>query len=47
MTYIHLYVHVLAAGVDCHTGVENPDGRKNADKVSLFVERAREALENI
>jgi len=35
---------VRPAGVDCHTGVENPDGRKNPDKVSLFVARAGEAL---
>ncbi len=36
---------VRPAGVDCHTGVENPDGRKVAEKVLLFVRRAKRALE--
>lgn len=36
---------VRPAGVDCHTGVENPDGRKDAEKVSLFVARAKRALQ--
>ena len=34
---------VRPAGVDTHTGVEGPDGRKSAAKVRAFVEAARRA----
>ncbi len=33
---------VRPAGVDAHTGVEGADGRKDAQKVKLFVKAARE-----
>ena len=36
---------VQPAGVDAHTGLESPDGRKDPDKVRLFVRRATEALQ--
>jgi phosphoribosylanthranilate isomerase len=32
---------VQPAGVDCHTGVEDASGRKDADKVRRFVAEAR------
>jgi phosphoribosylanthranilate isomerase len=32
------------AGVDSHTGVEDPDGRKSPDKVRRFAEEARRAF---
>lgn len=32
---------VQPAGVDSHTGLENPDGSKNADRVRRFVQIAR------
>lgn len=32
------------AGVDAHTGLEGPDGRKAADRVGTFVARARATL---
>jgi phosphoribosylanthranilate isomerase len=32
---------VRPAGVDCHTGVEGPDGRKDPDRVRAFVAAAR------
>ena len=35
---------VLPAGVDAHTGLEGPDGRKDPDKVSRFVSEARAAF---
>lgn len=35
---------VRPAGVDAHTGVEGPDGRKREDLVRDFVARAREAF---
>lgn len=35
---------VRPAGVDVHTGVEGPDGRKTADAVRRFVETARAAF---
>ena len=35
---------VRPAGVDAHTGVEGPDGRKDADKVRRFVAEARTAF---
>lgn len=38
---------VRPAGVDCHTGVEDSSGRKDARKVSLFYERSKQALEKI
>lgn len=36
---------VHPAGVDTHTGVEGPDGRKNPELVKRFVQEARAALE--
>jgi phosphoribosylanthranilate isomerase len=36
--------HVRPAGVDVHTGVEGPDGRKRRDLVEAFVANARRAL---
>ncbi len=35
---------VRPAGVDSHTGVEGPDGRKDAEKVAAFVRAAKEAF---
>lgn len=35
---------VRPAGVDAHTGLEGPDGRKAADRVGTFVARARSAF---
>jgi phosphoribosylanthranilate isomerase len=33
------------AGVDAHTGLEGPDGRKDPDKARCFAALAREALD--
>ncbi|HAL91408.1 MAG TPA: N-(5'-phosphoribosyl)anthranilate isomerase [Verrucomicrobia bacterium] len=38
---------VRPAGVDSHTGVEGPDGRKSAGKVRLFVAEAQRAFSQI
>jgi phosphoribosylanthranilate isomerase len=38
--------HVRPAGVDAHTGVEGPDGRKDAALVGAFVREARAAFHN-
>jgi phosphoribosylanthranilate isomerase len=38
--------HVRPAGVDAHTGVEEPDGRKDAALVRAFVREARAAFHN-
>lgn len=38
---------VHPAGVDSHTGVEGPDGRKSADKVRCFVEASLSAFRQI
>lgn len=38
---------VRPAGVDSHTGVENPDGRKSAGKVRPFVAEAQRAFAQI
>ena len=35
---------VRPAGVDAHTGLERPDGRKDPDRVRAFVKAAREAF---
>lgn len=37
-------LRVRPAGVDAHTGVEGPDGRKDAGKVAAFVKAAKEAF---
>ena len=37
-------LRVRPAGVDTHTGVEGPDGRKDAGKVKAFVKEAKEAF---
>jgi phosphoribosylanthranilate isomerase len=37
---------VRPAGVDVHTGVEGPDGRKDPDLVRQFLARARNAFAN-
>ncbi len=39
-------VRVQPAGVDAHTGVEGPDGRKDADLVRKFVMEATAAFAN-
>ncbi len=36
--------NVRPAAVDAHTGVEGPDGRKDAERVRRFVEEARAAF---
>jgi len=38
---------VQPAGVDAHTGVEGPHGRKDVQRVRIFVQRAREAFVGI
>ena len=38
---------VRPAGVDSHTGVEGPDGRKDCSKVKKFVREARAAFDGI
>jgi phosphoribosylanthranilate isomerase len=37
-------LRVRPAGVDAHTGVEGPDGRKDEGKVEAFVKAAKEAF---
>jgi phosphoribosylanthranilate isomerase len=37
-------LQVRSTGVDAHTGVEGPDGRKDASKVEAFVKAAKEAF---
>jgi len=37
-------LRVRPAGVDAHTGVEGPDGRKDTQKVGTFVRTAKEAF---
>ena len=37
-------LRVRPAGVDAHTGVEDPNGRKDAQKVEAFVRAAKEAF---
>ncbi|MCX5833594.1 MAG: phosphoribosylanthranilate isomerase [Deltaproteobacteria bacterium] len=37
-------LRVRPVGVDAHTGVEGPDGRKNVKKVEAFVKAAKEAF---
>jgi phosphoribosylanthranilate isomerase len=37
-------LRVRPAGVDAHTGVEGPDGRKDAGMVEAFVKAAKEAF---
>lgn len=37
-------LHVRPSGVDVHTGVEGPDGRKDRELVRAFVSRAKEAF---
>ncbi|HEX7534760.1 MAG TPA: phosphoribosylanthranilate isomerase [Syntrophales bacterium] len=38
--------HVRPAGVDAHTGVEGPDGRKDAALIRAFVREALAAFQN-
>lgn len=38
---------VQPAGVDVHTGLEDPDGRKDYQKTAAFVKNAREAFAKI
>jgi phosphoribosylanthranilate isomerase len=38
---------VSPAGVDCHTGVEGADGRKNERLVRRFVEEANRAFSEV
>jgi phosphoribosylanthranilate isomerase len=38
---------VRPAGVDVHTGVEGPNGRKDVEKMSEFLREATEAFESI
>ena len=40
-------LHVRPAGVDAHTGVEGPDGRKDRSKIRRFVSEARAAFSKI
>lgn len=40
-------LHVRPAGVDVHTGVEGPDGRKDRRLVRAFVSEAGEALAEV
>jgi phosphoribosylanthranilate isomerase len=37
-------LQVGPAGVDAHTGLEGPDGRKDPARVRAFVEEARRAF---
>jgi phosphoribosylanthranilate isomerase len=39
--------HVRPAGVDAHTGVEGPDGRKDAGRVRAFVMEALSAFSDL
>jgi phosphoribosylanthranilate isomerase len=38
---------VRPAGVDVHTGIEAPDGRKSPEKTRAFVQAARDATEGL
>lgn len=38
---------VKPAGVDSHTGVENENGRKDLNKIRLFISEAEKGFENI
>jgi phosphoribosylanthranilate isomerase len=38
---------VRPAGVDAHTGLENPDGSKNFEKMRQFARRARQAWRDL
>jgi len=38
---------VQPAGVDAHTGVEGPDGRKDREKIRRFVTEARSAFDSL
>jgi phosphoribosylanthranilate isomerase len=40
----HAILQIGPAGIDAHTGVENPDGRKDPARVRAFVEEARRAF---
>jgi len=40
-------VHVRPAGVDAHTGLEGPDGRKDPDLVRAFVKEATSAFSDL
>ena len=40
-------LQVQPAGVDAHTGVEGPDGRKSRDLVSGFIAEAHEGFRNL
>jgi phosphoribosylanthranilate isomerase len=40
-------LEVQPAGVDSHTGVEEPSGRKSREKVHKFVLEAREAFDQL
>jgi phosphoribosylanthranilate isomerase len=40
-------VHVRPAGVDAHTGVEGPDGRKDPERVRAFVREAKKAFSEV
>ena len=40
-------LHVRPGGVDAHTGVEGPDGRKDRAKIRRFVAEARAAFSKI
>jgi phosphoribosylanthranilate isomerase len=40
-------IQVRPAGVDAHTGVERPDGRKDEKRVRSFVEEARAAFREL